>query len=131
MLGSIEPTDVDANDDRPLFYVTYVPPADGAYVVTADIEHTATAPTISGKTITVHARPPADPLPQAKYQNRRTGADLMSGVSAAFVLVPADTARPRTNDSIVRAWARDFEQLGRDLGHAIGMVHERAVKEHG
>lgn len=131
MLGIIEPTDVDANDYRPLFYVTYVPPADGAYVATADIEHTATTPTISGKTITVHARPPAGPLPQAKYQIWGTAADLMSGASAAFVLVPADTAHTRANDSIVRAWTRDFEQLGRDLGRAIGMVHERAVKEHG
>jgi hypothetical protein len=131
MLGCIDPTNVDANGERPEFYVTYVSSADEAYVATAEIGgHAATAHTVSGNTITVQARPPAAPLQQAKHRTWASAADLISGVRAALVLLPADTARCRANESIVRAWTRDFEQLGRDLGRAIGKLDERAAKKH-
>jgi hypothetical protein len=52
---------------------------------------------------------------------------VMEGASKAFVLMPADVCRDQ-NAGIAEAWARDAEQIGRDLSVTINGLHGRAGK---
>jgi hypothetical protein len=50
---------------------------------------------------------------------------LSSGITAGFVYLPADAGRGDLNEDIVRAWAKDMDNLGNDIEHVIGTARER------
>jgi hypothetical protein len=56
---------------------------------------------------------------------------IIDGISSAFVMMPAESVYGNVEQSIGRAWQRDFEQIGSDFYRVIGAVHERERKEEG
>jgi hypothetical protein len=92
------------------------------------IEHSSNVAGTPTATVTIDvATPGIINVPQSAWSS--VLENVTSGICSAFVMIPADTAYGRAEDSITEAWKRDFEQIGRDLKRAIGNLHERAGKE--
>jgi hypothetical protein len=54
-----------------------------------------------------------------------TARHMLDGISAAFVIIPAESIYDDVEQSVGRAWKRDFEQIGRDFYRVIGAAYER------
>jgi hypothetical protein len=58
-----------------------------------------------------------------------TARSILDGISSAFVIISAESVHDDVEQSIGRAWKRDFEHIGRDLYRVIGAAYERSRKE--
>jgi hypothetical protein len=54
---------------------------------------------------------------------------ILDGISAAFVIMPAETSYESVEQSVGLAWKKDFEQIGGDFYRVIGAGYERSRKE--
>jgi hypothetical protein len=51
--------------------------------------------------------------------------NVIVGSTEAFVLKPAEVVLSDTDAGIGKAWAEDWDNLGRDMSHVLNWAHER------